>query len=109
MATQLGLGSHDESHDPEAAIPLVGADCVQLLQYIPVASLPAYTVFLTKLLNEELSDISRGAVYSALRQAQAPSLLEKAVATIPSQLQSLCSTHCSRDTAAGLITGESCA
>ena len=110
MAIQLGLTSHDQSHDqshdPEAVIPLVGCHCVQLLHYIPDASLPDFALFLAGLLNEELSEVPRGVVYTALRQAEVPTRLERIVSGIPEKLCSMCTTHCSRDTAAGLIRGK---
>ena len=110
MAIQLGLTSHDQSHDqshdPEAVIPLVGCHCVQLLHYIPDASLSDFALFLVGLLNEELSEVPRGVVYTALRQAEVPTRLERIVSSIPEKLHSMCTTHCSRDTAAGLIRGK---
>ena len=109
MAIQLGLTSHDQSHDqshdPEAIIPLVGCHCVQLLHYIPDGSLSDFALFLAGLLNEELSEVPRGVVYTALRQAEVPTRLERIVSSIPEKLCSMCTTHCSRDTAAGVIRG----
>ena len=109
MAIQLGLTSHDQSHDQshdsEAAIPLAGCHCVQLLHYIPDASLPDFAHFLASLLGEELREVPRGVVYTALRQAEVPTRLERIVSGISERLRNMCATHCSRDIAAGLIRG----
>lgn len=112
MAVRLGLISHDQlheshngSHDSEVEIPLAGCHCVQLLHYVPNTSFQDFAVFLTALLSEELREMPRGVVYSALRQAQMPTHLERVISSIPSKLQSLCVTYISRDIAAGLIRG----
>lgn len=110
VASQLGLGSHDTSadvsHDPEAPPSLSGSHIVQILQLVSVDSLPAYSTLLAKMLSAELREIPRGAVHTALRQAQTSSPLERTALSILNRLRSLCATHCARDTPLGLITGQ---
>ena len=109
MVAQLGGTAQETAHsaspDPEAAIPLAGVQLVELCQLLPAASLPSYTRFLTKLLNTELQGVTRGTVYSALREAQVPGVLQRALSAIPEKLQHLCATYCSQDGPDGLITG----
>ena len=103
VTAMLGLASPDMSHDPEAVSSLVGCDCVQLVQHLPLASLPEYTLFLTQLLDSELKEVPRGVAYSTLRQ---PMALERELTAIPGKLQGLCASQCARDGTAGLITGQ---
>lgn len=68
-----------ESHDMDLAFPLVGSHCVLLSGCIVPAALSAYSAFLGSLVEVELSDMSRGAVHSALKQAQSVSPHETAL------------------------------
>ncbi len=63
----------EESHDTGAAIPLVGSQCVQLVSFVPHGALSSFSVFLASLVTAELEELSRGAVYAAVKQASIPS------------------------------------
>ena len=93
--------------DSGTSTPLTGKDCVELVNHIPVECAQAYgTYFLTSLVRTELKDVQRGAVYSALREAQLPSQMERVLQTVKEVLPSLCSENLKRDVAStGLIRG----
>ena len=91
MSAQLGIGSPDphlQSHDSDSsAIPLVGSHCIKLLPSIPSQSIPSYVSFLAGLLGNEVKAVPRGVVYSALRQAEVPSQLERILLSMADRLR----------------------
>ena len=68
-----------ESHDSDPVFPLVGNHCVVLSGCVPPGALTAYSAFLGSLVGVELSDLSRGAVHSAMKQAMLVSSREAAL------------------------------
>lgn len=60
-------------HDSDSASPLVGSQCVQLVQCIPLGALTAYSTFLASLVQVELDGLSRGLVHSAVKEAMSVS------------------------------------
>ena len=65
----LQQGSHDQSHDLDSALPLVGSQCIHIVHYITHGALDAYSAFLASLVGEELEGLPRGVVYLALKRA----------------------------------------
>lgn len=92
--------------DSGISTPLTGRDCVQLVQLIPLECVEAYSHFLTGLVKAELKGVQRGVVYSALREAQLPSQIERIMHSVKELLPSLCTANLAKDVASvGLIKG----
>lgn len=103
MRAEIGLAVPSDS---ATSTPLTGRDCVQLVQHIPVECAEAYGHFLTGLVRAELKGVQRGVVYSALREAQLPSQIERIMHSIKVLLPSLCTANLAKDIASvGLIKG----
>ncbi len=64
--------SVEGSCDADSASLLSGSHCVQLVHFVPHGALPSFSAFLASLVGAELEGLSRGAVYSAVKQASAP-------------------------------------
>ncbi|XP_039996604.1 focadhesin [Xiphias gladius] len=76
------LGDEKEEEEKDLSIP--GSSYVKLMAVTPVSVLPAFKLFLTSLVKQEMSQMPRGVYFSALRGGNLRSDQGKTVAGIPS-------------------------
>ncbi|KAI3375862.1 hypothetical protein L3Q82_004137 [Scortum barcoo] len=73
-----------EENEEEKDLSIPGSSYVKLMTLTPVSVLPAFELFLTSLVKQEMSQMPRGVYFSALRGGNLRSDQGKTVAGIPS-------------------------
>ncbi|KAG7495749.1 focadhesin [Solea senegalensis] len=76
-------GQCEEEEEKEKDLSVPGSSYVKLMNLTPVSVLPAFELFLTSLVRQEMSQMPRGVYFSALRGGNLRSDQGKTVAGIP--------------------------